>query len=215
MKKILVLAAHPDDETLGCGATIHRLYREGHSIQLLTFTDGESSRGLNKKNRNTLLDRVSNILGISNFSFSNFPDNAMDSVPFLKICKFIEEKVDYFPDIIFTHHHEDLNIDHQLVSKATYTVFRPQFGSTHQIFSYHVPSSTDYNPLSSFKGNTYFKLTKQDLEKKMEALKVYDKEIRDFPHSRSYKNIENLISTYGCEVGSIYCEKFNLVRNVI
>ena len=72
MKNILVLSAHPDDETLGCGGTLHRLHKEGHKIQLLTFTDGESSRGGNKKNRNLLLDKVSDILGINKYSFSNF-----------------------------------------------------------------------------------------------------------------------------------------------
>ena len=215
MKKVLVLAAHPDDETLGCGGTIHRLHREGFEIQLLTFTDGESSRGETNKNRNKLLERVSDILGISKFSFSNFPDNAMDSVSLLNLCKFIESEVDYFPDIIFTHHHGDLNIDHQMVSKATYTVFRPQNGNDHVIYNYYVPSSTDYNPNSSFNGNSYFKITNQDFEKKIKALEIYKKEIRDYPHSRSFKNISNLCSVWGSEVGVELSEKFHKVREVL
>jgi len=109
-KKILVLAAHPDDETLGCGGTINRLSAQGNQVQLLTFTDGESSRGVDDKNRNTKLNDVCTILGIHNHSLEDFPDNAMDSVPLLELCKFIESEVDYEPDIIFTHFVGDLNV---------------------------------------------------------------------------------------------------------
>ena len=213
-KKILVLAAHPDDETLGCGGTIHRLSNEGYDIQLLTFTDGEGARGVTDKNRNTKLDDVSKILGIGNYTSGNFPDNAMDSVPLIEICKFIEENVNYIPDIIFTHHYEDLNIDHHLVAKATFTVFRPQRGDCHRIFSYFVPSSTDYNPISIFAGNTYFKLSKSDIKAKQSALKIYDKEMREYPHTRSYENIKNLIKVWGSEVGTEYAEKFLLIREL-
>lgn len=208
MKKVLVLAAHPDDETLGCGGTIHKLHREGHKIQLLTFTDGESSRGVNKKNRNNLLGLVSDILGIENHSSSNFPDNAMDSVSLLKLCKFIESEVEDLPDIIFTHFQDDLNVDHKLVAKATFTVFRPQFGKEVELYSYYIPSSTDYNPTANFCANTFFKLSKLDIDKKIQALEVYNKEMRDYPHSRSYQNIINLSKVWGSEIGTEFSEKF-------
>jgi LmbE family N-acetylglucosaminyl deacetylase len=158
MKNVLVLAAHPDDETLGCGGTIHRLAQEGCNIGLITFTNGEGARGATDKNRNTSLDEVSKILGINNFTYGDFPDNAMDSVPMLEICKFLEYNLTFDPDIIFTHFENDLNVDHQIVAKATWTVFRPQMGKKHEIYSYFVPSSTDYNPTSHFDGDTYFKL---------------------------------------------------------
>ena len=215
MKKVLVLAAHPDDETLGCGGTINRLSKEGCQIQLITFTNGEESRGVFDKDRNNLLDKVSVKLGIQKFSSADFPDNAMDSIPLINICKFIEAEVDYNPDIIFTHHPEDMNIDHQLVAKATFTVFRPQFGEKHQIFSYFVPSSTDYNPTLNLLGNSYFKLLKENLEAKLETLKIYDNEMRDYPHTRSYKNIENLMRVWGSEVGTEFAEKFVKIRELV
>ncbi len=215
MKKVLVLAAHPDDETLGCGGTINRLSKEGYQIQLITFTNGESSRGELDKDRNDLLDKVSNKLGIQKFSSADFPDNAMDSIPLINICKFIEAEVNYNPDIIFTHHPEDMNIDHQLVAKATFTVFRPQSGANHQIFSYFVPSSTDYNPTLNLLGHSYFKLLKENLEAKLETLKIYDNEMRDYPHTRSYKNIENLMRVWGSEVGTEFAEKFLKIRELV
>ena len=215
MKKALILAAHPDDETLGCGATIHKLSQEGYDIQLLTFTDGVGSRNNNEKNRNPKLESVSKVLGISKYTAGNFPDNAMDSVPLLDLCKFIEENVDYTPDIIFTHFIGDLNVDHQLVTKATLTAFRPQHGNKTKIYSYHVPSSTDYNPLSHFDGNSYFELSKKNVSAKLEALWYYDEEMREYPHTRSYKNIDNLMRVWGSEVGLLYCEKFKLIKEII
>jgi N-acetylglucosamine malate deacetylase 1 len=208
MKRVLVLAAHPDDETLGCGGTIYRLSKEGHEIQLITFTNGEGSRGETDKNRNIVLDKVSQLLGIQKYASADFPDNAMDSVPLLNLCKFIESEVDYTPDIIFTHHPEDLNVDHHQVAKATFTVFRPQSGAKHQLYSYFVPSSTDYNPTLIFSGSTYFKLTKDDLEAKQKTLRIYKNEMREYPHTRSYQNVENLMRVWGSEVGTEFAEKF-------
>lgn len=213
--KILILAAHPDDETLGCGGTIKKLSSEGHEIQLLTFTDGVGSRNDNKKNRNTKLSKISKILGISKYSSGNFPDNAMDSVPLLDVCKFIESNVDYNPDIIFTHFINDLNIDHQIVTKAAVCAFRPQNGNKIKIYSYYVHSSTDYNVISCFDGNVYFEINKKQLNAKMQALKIYNEEMRPYPHSRSYENVENLIRVWGSEVGLLYCEKFKLLREII
>jgi len=214
-KKALILAAHPDDETLGCGATIHKLSQEGYDIQLLTFTDGVSSRYKGEKNRNPKLESISKILGISKYSSGDFPDNAMDSVTLLDICKFIESNVNYQPDIIFTHFIGDLNIDHQIVTRAALTVFRPQYGNKTKIYSYYVPSSTDYNPQTYFDANSYIEVSKINVKNKIKALKIYDKEMREYPHTRSYQNVENLIKVWGSEVGLLYCEKFKLIREVI
>lgn len=216
MKNILVLAAHPDDETLGMGGTISRLTSEGHNVRVLTFTDGESSRGTTTKNRNPKLRNISDILGISSFESGDFPDNAMDSVPLLELAKFIEFNKGFEPDAVFTHNVSDLNIDHTLVYKATLTAFRPQLGNNMDIYSYFVPSATDYNPDNNFNGNNvYFKLSNEDVSKKLSALKVYDAEMREYPHTRSYQNITSLINVWGSEVGTQYAEKFKLIRSLV
>lgn len=214
-QNILILAAHPDDETLGCGATIHNLSSQGHNTELITFTDGVGSRNNNESNRNPKLQEVSKILGISKFTSGDFPDNAMDSVPLLELSKFIENNIEGHYDMIFTHFIGDLNIDHQLVTKATLTAFRPQYGLKTKIYSYFVPSSTDYNPLSYFDGASYFSLDKENVEAKIKALEVYDKEIRTYPHTRSYQNVNNLTKVWGSEVGLLHSEKFKLIREVI
>ena len=213
-KKILIIAAHPDDETLGCGATIYNLSKNNH-IHLLTFTDGVGSRRNGENNRNSKLEKISKILGIDKFNVGSFPDNEMDTVSLLDLCKFIESNVNYTPDLIFTQFIGDLNIDHQLVTKAVLTAFRPQYGDKMKIYSYSVTSSTEYNPFSYFDGNSYFEVLQEDVNKKLEALKIYNKEMRPYPHSRSYENVVNLMKVWGSEVGLLYCEKFKLIREVV
>jgi len=216
--KILVLAAHPDDETLGCGATIARLANEGHHIKLITFTDGVSSRTDNtSSNRNHKLDYVTKILGIQEYTFGDFPDNQMDSIPLLNLCKFIEKNtldIDFVPDLIFTHHPDCLNIDHALVYRATVTVFRPQQGLAQNILSYYVPSSTDYNPLAKSGSHSYYIVNQQNIDLQQKALQIYKDEMRTYPHTRSYENIINLAKVNGSVIGTHYAEKFRVIRMI-
>ena len=214
-KNILILAAHPDDETLGCGATIAKLASDKNNyLKLLTFTDGVSARGKNLKNRNIKLSKVSKILGIDSFEIGNFPDNKMDSVPLLEVCKFIEKKIKFIPDIIFTHHPDCLNIDHNIVYRASITTFRPQKKNSSEINCYTVPSSIEYNPLKKINYNTYYDVEKY-YKKKISALKVYSAELKPYPHPRNIKSIINQLKTTGSEVGLKFSEKFHTIRKVI
>lgn len=213
-QKVLVLAAHPDDETLGAGATIARLASEGAYIKLLTFTDGEAARGSTTKNRNSKLEDVCTKLGIQDYAYADYPDNRMDVISLLQKCKYIENNVDFEPNIIFTHHPGCLNIDHEIVYRATITVFRPQTKVNQTILSYPVPSSTDYNPRSNFVGNVYYDVS-NTFDVKISCLKEnYGSEMRAYPHARSYENITNLMKVAGSEVGVEYAEKFELIRSV-
>jgi LmbE family N-acetylglucosaminyl deacetylase len=213
-KKIIVLAAHPDDETLGCGATISKLSKQGHNIKLITFTDGVSARDVkDNKNRKKSLKKVSKILGIEDFKCGNFPDNKMDSVPLLDICKFIENEVIEYPDIIFTHHPGCLNIDHNIVYRAAITVFRPQYKKEIEINCFEVPSSTEWNPNSNFRSNLYIDV-EGFVEKKIEALKIYDEEMRTYPHPRSYNAVVNKMKSSGNEVNFNFAERFQTIRRI-
>ena len=214
IQHILVLAAHPDDETIGCGGTIKRFANDNNNyIKLLTFTNGEGSRN-NNKDRREILEKVCLKLGINEFLCGDFPDNELDSVSLLSLVKFIENNITFIPDIIFTHHRNCNNVDHALVYKATITAFRPQNGNNIKILSYYIPSSTDYNPFNDFRGNVYYNV-EDTIQTKLECLKNnYAEEMRTYPHTRSYENIENLAKVWGAEVGLKYAEKFELVREI-
>lgn len=214
--KILIIAAHPDDEILGCGGTLSRFIND--EKMLITLTDGESSRNnINNQNRNNLIEKyICKLLNIKYFYYGNFPDNKLDSINLLDIVKFLEEKTKNFePDLIFTHHPDCLNIDHSLTYRAVLTLFRPQNGYNHKILSFMIPSSTDYNPLNNFRGNYYVKLSEDNINLKKQCLEIYEKEMKIYPHSRSINNIINMIKVWGCEVGCEYCEKFQLIRELI
>jgi N-acetylglucosamine malate deacetylase 1 len=217
---ILVLAAHPDDETLGCGGTIAKLSSEGHDIHLITFTDGGSARGVigGKADRRHTLEHVSEILGIKSYKGFDFPDNAMDTVPLIDIVKVIERHVnnnDIKPGMVFTHSPYCLNIDHKIVYNATITAFRglEQFNPI-KILAYEVPSSSEWNPISNFLPNCYFDISKT-FEKKLEALKIYSDEMRIHPHPRSLENCRRLVMNYGAESGLDAAERFMILREVI
>lgn len=216
--KVLILAAHPDDETLGCGATIAKLAQEGAYIKLLTFTDGVSSRPPEKvpfSNRNQRLFDVCKSLGISDYMYANYPDNRLDIISLLDKAKYIENNVSFTPDLIFTHHPNCLNIDHKHVYESTLVAFRPQQGCKQKILAYYTPSSTEYNPQNSFRGNVYYDVS-STYKVKLECLKNhYSEEMKPTPHARSYDNVENLMKVWGSEVGLKYAEKFELIREII
>ena len=220
--KVLVIAAHPDDETIGCGGSLLRHASENDEIAVITLTNGVGSRKQAKEkdliHREIAAEKAINILGANWIARGDFPDNAMDSVPLLEIVKFIEEiKNKYDPDIIYSHSPSDLNVDHKVVTSATLTSFRPQPGEKNsEIRLFEVPSATDYSIEElegSFNPNLFINI-ENFWQSKLDALSCYDAEIREYPHSRSYKKIESLAQFRGSQSGLELAEAFALVRKI-
>ena len=222
-KNVLVIASHPDDEILGCGGTLHNLKKEGAKISGLFLSDGESSRKHQKINK-LILDRKSQaikagkIVGIKKIIFGDFPDNSMDSVPILKVIQFIEKQIKAIkPDTIFTHFESDLNVDHQITSKAVITACRPTKNQTvKSILFFEILSSSEWNisiKNKSFKPNYFVDITKS-IKFKLKALRHYKREIRKWPHPRSIEGVKLLSKTRGSTVGLSNAEAFILGRHV-
>jgi len=222
-KNILVVASHPDDEVLGCGGTLHSLKKKGAKISGLFLSDGESSRK-HPRIKKLILDRkkqalkAGKVIGINNITFGNFPDNSMDSVPILKIIQFIEKKINKVkPDAIFTHFESDLNVDHQITSKAVITACRPiKNQSVKSILFFEILSSSEWNisiKNKSFKPNYYVDIGKS-LKSKIKALKYYKREMRKWPHPRSIQGVKLLSKTRGSSVGLSHAEAFILGRHI-
>ena len=220
-KKVLVVVAHRDDEVLGCGGTIAKLVDENYKVYAISMTDGVSSRDHYTKKE--LADRLKNSLKASKilgFKWlkkisGNFSDNSMDSEPLLKIVKVIEKaKKIVNPEIVITHFPDDLNIDHQIVSMATLTAFRPKYNQKcKRIISFEIPSSTDYAIYKKkiFKPN-YFVDIKKFWNKKKRALDTYKSEMLKYPNSRSIKGLKNLAHYRGNQVGLNMAEAFQILR---
>jgi LmbE family N-acetylglucosaminyl deacetylase len=221
-QKILIIAAHPDDEVLGCGGTIAAQTSQGNSVQVMFLADGVSSRGgkasTELQRRHHAAHTAAELLGIESVSFADFPDNQLDTVPLLRVVQRIEDRItQYQPDTILTHHAGDVNIDHQRVHQAVITACRPQPGyPVKTLLFFEVPSSTEWQPPGSaaaFLPNWFIDIS-DTLERKLEALAAYGEELRDFPHPRSVEAVEALARWRGATVGVRAAEAFVLGRRI-
>jgi len=215
MNKILVIVAHPDDEVLGCGATIVKHVESGDKVQVVFLADGFSSRTI-EVNRDKSAKYASKVLGCSLPIFMDYPDNEMDSVSLLEITKKIEIIINNFkPNIIYTHHFGDLNIDHQITHRAVMTACRPQTNFfVKEIYSFEILSATHWQSPSmgnAFNPN-YFVDVSDFMPQKINALKCYEEEMRLHPNTRSYEAINFLAAFRGAVVCVEYAEAFCVER---
>ncbi len=221
-KKVLILAAHPDDEVLGCGGTIYNLTSQKVTVNICFFSNGVSARSNFKTDeillRKNAAKRVAKMLKVSSLNFYDFPDNSFDKVNILEIAKIIEKKIKSFkPDTIFTHFENDLNIDHQKINQATLAATRPQKNQiVKKLFFFEVPSSTEWNfnkNKKQFNPNWFVDIS-GSLKNKIKALKIYGSEMKKYPHPRSYKAIEALSRWRGSTSGYKAAEAFVLARKI-
>ena len=215
--RVLVIAAHPDDEVLGCGGTIARHVAAGDFVDVITFTDGVSSRSAGMLSRSLSATKAGEILGFRFQPLGPFSDQRMDEVALLDIVNAIERYLtDARPCVVYTHHGGDLNMDHRIVHQATLTAFRPQPGSTVKaIYAYEVPSSTEWasDTLPAFRPNHFVDVS-SFMERKIAALQAYEEEMRPFPHPRSIEVVKSLASWRGASVGLNAAEAFMTVRSI-
>lgn len=224
-RKILVVAAHPDDEILGCGATTAKHVAQGDRVWTLILGEGVTSRaGLSASGKKAELKKLrasarkaNNLLGVERLILESFADNRFDTVARLDLVHAIESVISQFaPERIYTHSSCDLNVDHQLVCEAVRTACRPLPGSAvRRVLSFEVPSSTEWrlDPAHAFHPNIFIDV-QGFLDKKLAALSAYRGEMRPFPHPRSEEYIRALSRTRGGQSGLLAAEAFCLMRSV-
>lgn len=221
-KKILIVAAHPDDEVLGCFGTVSKLIKEGYEAYTLILGEGKTSRldtrkvEENKEQLEILNDEIkkaNDIIGIKKCFVYDFPDNRFDSVDLLDIIKVISKiKEEIKPDIIFTHYENDLNIDHKITYQAVITATRPiENESVKEIYSFEILSSTEWQYPISFSPDVFFDI-QDTIELKLNAMQCYKSELCLYPHPRSLEGIELNAKYNGMRVGKNYVEAFKSVR---
>ena len=229
---ILVIAAHPDDEILGMGGTILKHRKKGDTVKVIFLATGITSRRTTKHHNSTKYElseseikimnneiqslrknatNALNLLKVDNVNFYSFPDNEMDTISLLQIVKTIENEIATFrPDIIYTHHKNDLNVDHQVSYRAVLTACRP-INKQIEIISFEVPSSTEWNYPVTFSPNYFVNISKE-LDNKINALKMYKNEIKKFPHPRSTKYLKINAERWGSVSGNAASEAFEIIR---
>lgn len=223
---VLVVAAHPDDEVLGCGGTIARLAVEGHEVRIAILAEGMTSRyeQREKADPKQLHDlhgnsqQAADKLGARELVLGKLPDNRLDTVPLLEVVKLVEGLIEKFdPAVIYTHHPGDLNVDHGVVHRAVLTATRPMPGQrVREIYAFEVASSTEwafqrFEP--SFRANVFVDIS-STLEAKVAALACYETEVRKFPHPRSTEAVRAIAMRWGSVAGFPAAEAFELVRSL-
>lgn len=221
-KNVVIVAAHPDDETLGCGGTIAKHVQAGDKVSVLILGQGIASRGgdselirrevcdLEKRSMSALAT-----LGVVDVKYFGLPDNEFDKKTRLEIIK----KINYDfsernAEIVYTHHWNDLNIDHRITYEVVMAICRPQGGTVKEIRCFEVPSATGwFKPSDEFVPNIFVDIT-NEIKLKSEALMCYGSELRPYPHIRSLTGVQNLAKYRGNSMNLEFAEAFMLVRKI-
>jgi LmbE family N-acetylglucosaminyl deacetylase len=224
--KVLVIAAHPDDEVLGCGGTAARLVQEGHEIHFAILGEGITSRHAQRSDADAVqlaklhrrAEAAASRVGVKSVILDKLPDNRLDTVPLLEIVKIVEGLIDRIrPEAIYTHHGGDLNVDHGIIHRAVLTATRPVSGQlVREIYSFEIPSSTEWafqRLEPCFRPNVFVDVTRT-LEAKIAAMGCYESEARKFPHPRSPEALRAIAMRWGSVCGCGAAEAFELVRSV-
>ena len=224
--KILAIAAHPDDEVLGCGGTLARESGQ-HDVRVVILGEGITSRSTTRDGANpsalatlqTHSEQAAAVMGARGVEFGGLPDNRFDSLSLLDVVKLVERHVLAFaPDVIYTHHPGDLNVDHGVTFRAVLTATRPGAGgpAVSAIYSFEVASSTEWafqHISPAFRPNVFVDIS-ETLDRKIEAMECYRSEARTAPHPRAPESLRAIAARWGSVIGVRYAEAFELIRQV-
>ena len=227
MNKVLIIAAHPDDDILGCAGLMSK-YRGKVVFRVIFIAEGSSCR-FNKeqihegdvlnviKERNSFGVKALKLLGVENYYFYNLPCGRLDQVAIIDVNKIIEKEIQNFkPDTVFTHSFEDTNNDHIIVHRATQMATRPGSSSfVEKVYTYEVLSSSEWRFTHTFSPNYFESLSEKDVKNKCSALDEYESEIKEYPYPRSEEGVFSLAKYRGLQSGNAYAEAFKLIRQII
>ena len=216
----LVVVAHPDDEALGCAATIHKLVQQGHKVAVATMANHAAARANLSDTLAEDQKEAFKIIGVSKSYVADFPNIKMNTVPHLDLVQFIEKCIeDFDAEAIITHHPSDTNIDHFETNRAVQAACRlfqrkPNIPALQELLYMEVPSSTEwsFNSASNrFTPNVFVEIGKDGVELKIKAIEAYKGVMRAYPHPRSNEAIEGLAAYRGAQAGCFYAEAFECV----
>ncbi len=224
-KNILIIAAHPDDDILGCGAAINKFQSTKTKINVLFIAEGTSCRYKHlhkdtekiKKDieiRNNFAKKSLKYLKVNKYKFLNLPCGRLDTMPLIEITKKIEQYINQIkPDTVFTHSNLDNHNDHRIVSRATMQATRPNvLNQVKNVIFYEVPSSSEWSFVENFNPNFFLSLSEKNLNAKIRAMNIYKTEIKKYPFPRSKEGIKSFAMYRGMQSGNKYAEAFKIVR---
>lgn len=218
MGVVLVVAAHPDDEILGAGGTLAKHVDAGDEVHALVLSEGASSRyeaeAIQSLRASAQLSAAA--IGFTSIRLLNMPDQRLDAVPLIDVTQTLEPLIyDLRPEVVYTHAPVDVNTDHGVVARATWTACRPYASPwLKKILAFETPSSTEWAwPLAGngFHPNWYVDIS-DTLNRKLQAMSGYERELRDYPHPRSLQALTERARYWGSHVGVAAAEPMMLLR---
>lgn len=215
-KKVLVIAAHPDDELLGLGGTIALHSGAGHHVTCVVAAAGSLKHDADGKNMvHEQARRAASILGVHELKLLEFPDQGLDRLSLVEIISPLEAIVETVrPDVVYVQYGYDINRDHQILFQAALVATRPMEKFIEAIYSFDTVSSTEWAYPRSFVPDTWVDIS-STLEQKIEAMKCYETELRDWPHPRSLHSLRVKAESAGSQVVSEASECFMTIRRVL
>jgi N-acetylglucosamine malate deacetylase 1 len=220
MIRVLVFAAHPDDEVLGMGGTIALYALRSHEVRVVCVTDGSSTQyagdAARQEQKNNEALAAAEALGVSDYVHLDLPDMRLDTVPHVDLNAVVEEHVREFgPEVVYTAH-PDVNRDHRALFDSVAVATRPTPGQVaRRMLTYAPTSSTEWTPAGTnwFVPNWFVDIT-ETFPRKLEAFACFETEQRPYPHPRSARALEAHAQFFGATVGCGYAEPFVLVRGL-
>ena len=218
--KTLVVAAHPDDDVLGCGGLIKKLTNSGESVRVIFIAEGTSCRfdNINEQVKNEIFFRSQcgisalKILGVDDYNFYDYPCGRLDQEPIIELGKIIEKEISvYKPNTILTHCQNDVHVDHKTIFQAVLQATRPVNIVVKNLLSFEILSSTEWSFIDTFKPNFFVDIS-DTLDSKIDAMNCYTSEQPKPPHPRSDNIISSLASLRGSQSGTMFSEGFEIVR---
>jgi N-acetylglucosamine malate deacetylase 1 len=221
MEKILCFGVHPDDETLGAGATLWKHANLNHEVHICNVTRGDPARLSAQeleRNRRQALD-AHEVLGATESHFLDFSSTLLDTIPHRELVEAVTKIIGLVkPTTVYTHFWRDVNLEHRVFSDAIEVCLRPKPNSQiRRVISYYTPSSTDWGHFMSgekFMPNMFVSCSEEALDAKVRAMEVYKSEIQHFPHPRSSKSLITQAAFWGSMIGVERAEPFMLVREL-
>lgn len=221
--KVLCVAAHPDDEVLGAGGTLAKHADSGDDVEVLLLSDGAMARfeteteaaKERRAERRAEAQAAADVLGVSDVTVLDYWGNQLDDVPLIDVIRDIEAKIETFqPEVVYTHHSGDLNIDHQLIARAVRTATRPTVDSpVDRVLAFETLSVSEWglpSPDNAFQPTTFVDVDDY-LGRKLDAIDAYESEMRDRPHPRNAAAVRKNAELWGDKSGLLAAEPFELI----
>jgi LmbE family N-acetylglucosaminyl deacetylase len=213
---ILVIAAHPDDELLGCGGTIALHTKAGDRVTSVLACEGESLRyGQDGVGQSDHIKSAARKLGVRDIRLMGFPDQRLDTLPLTDIITPLEQIVrEVRPKIVYCQYGGDINRDHELLFKALLVATRPVEEYIEAIYAFDTASSTEWAYPRTFAPDTWVDIS-SSLATKLEAMGFYKSEVRDYPHPRSLEALDHRARAWGNLSCLDAAEVFMTIRRVM